>query len=45
MTALNWLKANNAFYKDIQNDCGNIDEQLTGMTPNENDDTNILLTS
>lgn len=41
ITALNWLKADNPLYKDIQIDCGNIDVQLTDMTHNENDDTTV----
>ena len=33
MSALNWLKANNPLYKDIQIDCTNISVELTDMTP------------
>ena len=33
MSALNWLKANNPLYKDIQIDCTNISVELTDITP------------
>ena len=43
MTALNWLKANNIFYKDIQIDCKNISTELTSiMNDEEIDHTNSL---
>lgn len=35
MTALNWLKANNILYKDIQIDCTNISTELTSIMNNE----------
>ena len=41
MSALNWLKANNPLYKDIQTDCSNIGVELTNMTQANNDDTNL----
>lgn len=41
MSALNWLKANNPLYKDIQIDCTNISVELTDMTQADNDDTNL----
>ena len=41
MSALNWLKANNPLYKDIQIDCTNISVQLTDMTQADNDDTSL----
>ena len=41
MTALNWLKANNILYKDIQIDCTNISTELTSiMNDEEIDHTN-----
>lgn len=43
MTALNWLKANNILYKDIQIDCTNISAELTSIINNEEvDHTNSL---
>ncbi|CAH3151737.1 unnamed protein product [Pocillopora meandrina] len=43
MTALNWLKANNILYKDIQIDCTNISTELTSiMNDEEIDHTNSL---
>ena len=42
MSALNWLKANNPLYKDIQIDCSNISTELTDMTQADDDDTNLL---
>lgn len=42
MSALNWLKANNPLYKDIQIDCSNISAELTDMTQADDDDTNLL---
>ena len=42
MSALNWLKASNPLYKDIQTDCSNIVVELTNMTQANNDDTNLL---
>ena len=42
MSALNWLKASNPLYKDIQTDCSNIGVELTNMTQANNDDTNLL---
>lgn len=41
MPALNWLKANNPLYKDIQTDCSNIGVELTIMIQAYNDDTNL----
>ena len=42
-TALNWLKANNILYKDIQIDCTNISTELTSiMNDEEIDHTNSL---
>ena len=41
MPALNWLKANNPLYKDIQTDCSNIGVELTIMIKAYNDDTNL----
>ena len=32
MSALNWLKASNPLYKDIQTACSNIGAELTNMT-------------
>ena len=44
MTALNWLKAYNILYKDIQIDCTNISTELTSiMNDEEIDHTNSLL--
>ena len=43
MSALNWLKASNPLYKDIQTDCSNIGVELTNMTQANNDDTNLLI--
>ena len=43
MSALNWLKATNPLYKDIQTDCSNIGVELTNMTQANNDDTNLLI--
>ena len=42
MTALNWLKANNILYKDIQIDCTNISMKLTSIMNDEVDNTNSL---
>ena len=43
MTALNWLKANNILYKDIQIYCTNISTELTSiMNDEEIDHTNSL---
>ena len=42
MSALNWLKANNPLYKDIQTDCSNIGVELTNMKQANDDDTNLL---
>ena len=43
MTALNWLKAYNILYKDIQIDCTNISTELTSiMNDEEIDHTNSL---
>ena len=42
MTALNWLKANNIFYKDIQIDCTNISTKLTSIMKDKVDNTNSL---
>ena len=42
MTALNWLKANNFLYKDIQIDCTNISTKLTSIMNDEVDNTNSL---
>ena len=42
MSALNWLKASNLLYKDIQTDCSNIVVELITMTQANKDDTNLL---
>ena len=42
ITALNWLKANNILYKDIQIDCTNISTQLTSLRNDKVDNTNSL---
>ena len=42
MTALNWLKANNILYKDIQIDCTNISTKLTSIINDKVDNTNSL---
>ena len=42
MTALNWLKANNILYKDVQIDCTNISTKLTSIMNDEVDNTNLL---
>ena len=45
MTALNWLKANNPLYKDIQIHCRNIGTALTSMTHNELTENTITTTN
>ena len=39
MTALNWLKANNILYRDIQIDCTNTSTKLTSIMNDEVDNT------